>query len=259
MLFNLVLRNQKTRNEAIMGIENTGLTIEKERFDYSVLSADTETLIKQCELEIEDVLTGTSYRIGKILINVKDQLEHGLFLNWIEKKFGWSKSTAYNMMNIAENFKLPPDGSLVSKSAQNLLAAPSTPESARETMRERTKANIPTSKKDAEKMKRLSLEAERLKKENDKLREEQEPKKPNLDNLIPQLNKLYRGETLMPNMAEYASTWEPEIQEAFYYAIEPIGSYRKEIDRAKEKAQEASDTAIRYQNSPAKNKTGGTV
>ncbi len=40
--------------------------------------------------------------------------------------------TAQNMMNIAENFKLPPDGSLVSKSAQNLLGAPSTPELARE-------------------------------------------------------------------------------------------------------------------------------
>ena len=40
--------------------------------------------------------------------------------------------TAQNMMNIATNFKSAPGSDLVSKGAQNLLAAPSTPELARE-------------------------------------------------------------------------------------------------------------------------------
>lgn len=69
--------------------------------------------------------------IGQRLIEVRDKLEHGQFLQWIETKTEIGKSTAYKFMGVAE--KLPQYGSFdLAPSALYLLSAPSTPEPARE-------------------------------------------------------------------------------------------------------------------------------
>lgn len=47
--------------------------------------------------------------IGRDLKEVKEKLDHGQFLPWIESEFGMSQQTASNFMRVAEQFadKLP--------------------------------------------------------------------------------------------------------------------------------------------------------
>jgi len=68
--------------------------------------------------------------IGQRLIEVRDKIEHGQFLQWVEAETGMGKSTVYKFMNVAERF--PTDGNLdFSPKVLYLLVAPSTPEPAR--------------------------------------------------------------------------------------------------------------------------------
>jgi hypothetical protein len=50
---------------------------------------------------------------GDLLIEAKDQLDHGEFLSWVNSEFEWSKSTAENYMNAARlKAKFPNIGNL---------------------------------------------------------------------------------------------------------------------------------------------------
>lgn len=73
----------------------------------------------------------TVWENGRDLLEVKDRLEHGQFREWCKANFPWGKTTIENMMNVAGKF--PNFGNLdIPKSTLYLLAAPSTPESARD-------------------------------------------------------------------------------------------------------------------------------
>ena len=71
-------------------------------------------------------------KLGNIPIEVKDRLPHGAFGGWLESEFAWSDRTAQKFINVAkmlvESTNIPID----SKEALYLLAAPSTPEQARQ-------------------------------------------------------------------------------------------------------------------------------
>jgi Protein of unknown function (DUF3102) len=57
--------------------------------------------------------------IGKELLLAKAQMEHGQWLPWLKKNFGWSNSTAQNYMNVARAFgKFPTVGNLVGVSIE---------------------------------------------------------------------------------------------------------------------------------------------
>lgn len=64
--------------------------------------------------------------IGRELMAVQDKLPHGHFLPWIEQEFGWQRSTAYNLINLAAKFptvgNLPPGIGL--SALYQLTAAP---------------------------------------------------------------------------------------------------------------------------------------
>ena len=86
----------------IVAVEQMGL------FDYGALDASTcefvqdrteriKTLVKRSGQDIID--------IGQSLIEVKERLDHGQFLAWLEAEFHWSERTARNLMAVAERFK----------------------------------------------------------------------------------------------------------------------------------------------------------
>lgn len=81
----------------------------------------------------EDVIT-----IGRLLIEAKARLEHGLWCEWLHGEFVWSRDTAENFIHVAETFG---DGNAetfrhLDVSALYLLARPSTPQDARDTVAE---------------------------------------------------------------------------------------------------------------------------
>ncbi len=76
--------------------------------------------------------------IGQRLIGVKNQLGHGRFGDWLDAEFDWTERTAQQFINVARRFKSENFSDLqLAPSALYLLAAPSTPEAAREEALER--------------------------------------------------------------------------------------------------------------------------
>ena len=71
--------------------------------------------------------------IGRKLSEVKARLGHGQFLAWLEAEFGWHRCTANRFMQVAEAFSAVEMSQIATfaPSALYLLAAPSTPETAR--------------------------------------------------------------------------------------------------------------------------------
>jgi len=80
--------------------------------------------------------------IGRHLSEAKARVRHGAWYSWLENEFGWSEDTALNFMRTFEAFGANPervrDISLPLKSFYK-LAAPSTPQSARDKALERAK------------------------------------------------------------------------------------------------------------------------
>lgn len=104
-------------------------------FDYSHLDTETRIFVKQRSSEIRTLMKRTAQsviEIGEKLIEVKNQLPHGSFGEWLEIEFEWGTSQAARFMQVAERF-----GDKIyqidkfSPSALYLLAAPSTPDEAR--------------------------------------------------------------------------------------------------------------------------------
>ena len=103
------------------------------RYDYSQVADEYRDAVKQAAVEIkrrEKRAATDMIEIGKMLLDVRGRLEHGQFLPWIETEFGWQKTIAYSMMDVAE--KLPKFGNLENYglSALYRLSAPSVPDAA---------------------------------------------------------------------------------------------------------------------------------
>ncbi len=106
-------------------------------FDYTSLDVETSQFVQEQTGEIRGLMKRTAQgivEIGQKLIEVKEKLGHGQFLTWLEIEFEWHRDTANKFMQVARQF-----GSLdLSKvsafdiSALYKLAAPSTPDAARE-------------------------------------------------------------------------------------------------------------------------------
>ena len=109
---------------------------EQDKFNYEILDKQTEISIKQKTNEIKDLIRQTAKNIitiGKKLSEVKQQLKHGEFRNWLKAEFDWSISSATKFMQVSKQFKNVNFTHFnFSSSALYILAAPSTPESARE-------------------------------------------------------------------------------------------------------------------------------
>lgn len=104
-------------------------------FEYGVLEAEKQRVIQQRTNEIKSLMRRSSQDIidiGQKLIEVKQQLGHGSFRNWLKFEFNWSVSTATKFMQVWEQFKCVNFTHLnITASTLYLIAAPSTPKEAR--------------------------------------------------------------------------------------------------------------------------------
>jgi len=113
------------------------LTSVAYRFDYAALEPETRTIVQQHTSEIKERLWNAVqviWEIGQKLFDVRNRLDYGQFTSWLKVEFDWSRSTAYNYINVFESFGSCSNfGQLaIATSALYLLATPSTPKEARQ-------------------------------------------------------------------------------------------------------------------------------
>lgn len=106
------------------------------QFDYNALPDEAGSNVQQHTLEIKQNLRETIsiiWEVGRKLFEIRNLLKPRCFKAWLESEFPWSRSTAYNNINVYTAFRdltsirdLPIDSSVLYK-----LAAPSTSEDLR--------------------------------------------------------------------------------------------------------------------------------
>ena len=118
-------------------------TLTSQGFDYATLDAETRLAVQQQTSEIKTLMRRTAQdiiNIGQKLIEVKKQLGHGQFRNWLKVEFDWSVRTAARFMQVATQFKSANLAHLeIAASALYLLAEASTPSEAQKEVLELAK------------------------------------------------------------------------------------------------------------------------
>ncbi len=112
-------------------------------FDYGAMDAEASDFARQAVTRIKAHERAAAVDIGRELVAVKERLGHGHFLAWIEAEFGWSRRTATNMMQVAQEFgddwekiaHLP-------KSLQYQIASPSAPQAVRDAVHKQASAGF---------------------------------------------------------------------------------------------------------------------
>lgn len=137
------------------------------KFDYTALDASTSQFVQQQTGEIRGLMKRTVesiFEIGQRLIVVKEKLGHGRFGSWLETEFEWSQDTASNFINVAKKFGKFPNFSEfdMAASALYMLAAPSTPDAARDEALARAKAGEAITYKAAKNIKQKYTSAAKL-------------------------------------------------------------------------------------------------
>ena len=126
-------------------LKRRGLRVSRpEPFDYDALDLQTRIVVQQRTAEIREHMRRTAQEvveIGVLLSEVKERLGHGHFTTWLQAEFDWSDRTARRFMAVAAQFKTDTVSDLtIAPAALYLLAAPSTPEPAREEALDRARA-----------------------------------------------------------------------------------------------------------------------
>lgn len=199
--------------------------IERLSFDYSILNQDQKKQITECEHEIEDILTSSSYRIGKVLLKAKDSMDHGCFGDWLKKRWGWSERTARNMMDIARNFKSAQCADLFPKAAQNKLAPTSVPDNVRQSAIELAENGIRVDHKMVDELKAKDKELQEIKARLD------EKITPSIENLIPRLKELFDKGQIQKKVALTYSQLPQEEQKIFVQIEEYKSFSQRELKR----------------------------
>jgi hypothetical protein len=110
---------------------------QADNFNYADLDSKIRILVQQHANEIKEQLKDTVqaiWQIGQKLVEVRNCLSYGEFNSWLKIEFQWSRSTAYNYINVFETFGSCPNFRQlnIAASALYLLAAPSATKEARE-------------------------------------------------------------------------------------------------------------------------------
>ena len=104
-------------------------------FNYRELATETRVSVHRLTSEIKSLMRRSAQDIvdiGQKLVEVKEHLGHGSFINWLKFEFNWSVSSANKFMQVWEQFKFVNFTNLnITASALYLIAAPSTPSEAR--------------------------------------------------------------------------------------------------------------------------------
>src|SRR3954451_6216283 len=103
------------------------------RFDYGRLDPKVSAVVTRAVNKIRShgrAAAQNIIEIGNELLSVQKALkDERCFGDWLKAEFGWSKSTAYNYMNVARQFPtVGNDLPAVDLKTLYLLAAPSTPD-----------------------------------------------------------------------------------------------------------------------------------
>ncbi len=116
----------------------SGTELQK-TFDYTSIDAEHRQFAEQAASDIRGLLRRSAadiWNIGKSLSEVKQMLEHGKFIGWIESEFDMSQTSAKRFMQVYRAFKTPNLGDM-KPSAAYALALPSVSEEVREEAVER--------------------------------------------------------------------------------------------------------------------------
>lgn len=122
-------------------------------FDYEALDSETRIVVQQRTGEIRERMVQTAQgiiEIGQKLIEVRDRLPHGQFGEWLRAEFDMSEGHARKMMQVARAFGQSDHYDRFAPTALYLLAAPGTPEEARDEALQQAAAGTPISAKAAE-------------------------------------------------------------------------------------------------------------
>lgn len=140
-------------------------------FDYSQLDLETSVFIREQTREIRGLMRRTAQGIvdvGQKLLDIKEKLGHGNFLNWLKQEFDWSELTAQRFMQVARRFESANLLDLeIAPSALYILSAPSTPESVREEAFSRAKAGESITYKAAKEIKQKYQSNSNVKKDEE--------------------------------------------------------------------------------------------
>lgn len=130
------LQNWVTKSNSQSSSNRVLNDIKHQDFDYKILDPKAQIIVKQKTAEIKRLIRQTAQdiiKVGQNLTEVKQQLKHGEFRNWLKTEFNWSISSATKFMQVSEQFKNVNFTHFnFATSALYILAAPSTPENARE-------------------------------------------------------------------------------------------------------------------------------
>lgn len=109
------------------------------RFDYNQLDTELRISLKSRADKINERtrrIAADIWENGRDFYEAQQELANhsgGTFLAWVETETGYSKSTVYRMIDVYNNISFPNLGKLdIATSALYLLAAPSTPDEARQ-------------------------------------------------------------------------------------------------------------------------------
>lgn len=165
-------------NEIIQ--QNFPLDSSAQDFDYSQLEEETSVFVREQTEEIRGLMRRTAQGIvdiGQKLLDIKEKLGHGNFLNWLKKEFDWSEQTALRFMQVAKQFKSNNLLDLeIAPSALYILSAPSTPDSVREEALFRAEAGEKITYKVVKDIKQKHQPTSKVKKD-EKIDQDEEKKK----------------------------------------------------------------------------------
>ena len=168
----------KKLNEIIQ--QNFPLDSSAQDFDYSQLDSETSGFVREQTEEIRGLMRRTAQGIvdiGQKLLDIKEKLGHGNFLNWLKKEFDWSELTAQRFMQVAKQFKSHNLLDLeIAPSALYILSAPSTQDSVREEILSRARAGEKITYKATKETKQKYQSASKVKKD-EKIDRDEEKKK----------------------------------------------------------------------------------
>ena len=122
-------------NQADLPFELEHLSKPTPNFEYGIIDVATQMVVQQRTNEVKTLMRCTSQdiiAIGQKLIEIKQHLGHGNFINWLKSEFNWSISTATKFMQVGEQFKFVNFTNLnITASALYLTADHYTPKEAR--------------------------------------------------------------------------------------------------------------------------------
>jgi hypothetical protein len=112
-------------------------------FDYGQLDGETWKFVQDATDVIHQIRGQASVQVGEQLAAVKERLNHGQFGDWLSKEFQWSQRYAERLISVWRVFGKSDNFVEISRqldrSAGYLLAAPSTPQAARDEAIEQAK------------------------------------------------------------------------------------------------------------------------